>query len=539
MSHLSVFRRNFRYILGNISKDVGPLIDIYKRINAKQYLEAHTECMELIRQNVQNPMPFHALGLIAFDHENFVKATELFERATQLDGSKALYWASYAQILSVIGRQDDARRAAEKGADLPLEDPLTADIIGVVFSRAGFHERAIPFFRRALELNPNSANFHYNLASSLQFDGQFFEAKKSYQDTLDRDANFFKAYSGLVTLDKQSSDNNRLEALEALFEKNQNDADASLNLGHAIAKTYEDIGEYETSFDWLARAKKINKERYPIDPIEQEALFEAAKKTVGDQQAPSAEADQSAPIFVVGLPRTGTTLVDRILSSHPDVTAAGELNVFAGLVKAASGTRNNLILDAATLDAAGRADFSSVGKRYLEGTKALARGGPRFTDKMPLNFFYAGLILKAMPNARIVALRRGAMDSCLSNYRQLFSTQFSYYNYTFDLENTAEFYRGFDDLMAHWRTVLPADRFTEICYEDIVHDQENQTRRLLEFCDLSWNEACLRFHENDAPVSTASSVQVRQPLYSGSIGRWKRYGDRIDNLKAALGDLAK
>ena len=180
-----------------------------------------------------------------------------------------------------------------------------------------------------------------------------------------------------------------------------------------------------------------------------------------------------------------------------------------------------------------------MGKKYLEETAELRRASPRFTDKMPLNFFYAGLIHQALPNARIVALRRGAMDSCLSNYRQLLTVEHSYYNYTYDLASTANFYRLFDDLMAHWRANLPANRFLEIHYEDIVLDQENQTRALLEFCGLDWQEACLNFHQNDAPVSTASSVQVRQPLYSGSIGRWKRYGSQLDVLSEALGDLAK
>ena len=130
------------------------------------------------------------------------------------------------------------------------------------------------------------------------------------------------------------------------------------------------------------------------------------------------------------------------------------------------------------------------------------------------------------------------MDSCLSNYRQLFATHNNNYDYSFDLEDMAHFYRAFDDLMKHWRQSVPADRFMEIAYEDIVFDQEKQTRKLLSFCDLPWDEACLNFHENNAPVSTASAVQVRQPLYSGSIGRWKKYGRQLDALKAALGDLA-
>jgi hypothetical protein len=232
-------------------------------------------------------------------------------------------------------------------------------------------------------------------------------------------------------------------------------------------------------------------------------------------------------------------LVDRILSSHPDVVSAGELNTFAGLIKSGAQTHSNLVLDENTLNKATALNLAGIGKSYIEATQELARGAARMTDKMPLNFFYAGLIHAALPNARIVALRRGAMDSCLSNYRQLFSTGFSYYNYTFDLENTAKYYRAFDDLIAHWRNVLPPSRFMEISYEDIVLDQEVQTRDLLAFCGLSWDEACLRFHENLAPVSTASSVQVRQPLYSGSIGRWKKYGSRLASLKDALGPLAK
>jgi hypothetical protein len=198
---------------------------------------------------------------------------------------------------------------------------------------------------------------------------------------------------------------------------------------------------------------------------------------------------------------------------------------------------STLVLDEETLKTARGIQLEAAAKAYLTQTKPLAAGAPYMVDKMPLNFFYAALMAAAFPKVKIVALRRGAMDSCLSNFRQLFSTQFSYYNYTFDLDDTAYFYRLFDDLMSHWRDVLPADRFMEVHYEDIVHNQEHQTRALLDFCGLPWEEACLRFHENTAAVSTASSVQVRQPLYSGSIGRWKKYGSKLDDLQTALGDL--
>jgi hypothetical protein len=153
---------------------------------------------------------------------------------------------------------------------------------------------------------------------------------------------------------------------------------------------------------------------------------------------------------------------------------------------------------------------------------------------MPLNFLYCGLIHQALPNARIIALRRNPMDSCLSNYRQLLTTQQAYYAYTYDLLETAKFYCLFDELVAHWAESLPKDRFIQVHYEDIVFNQLGQTQRLLEFCGLGWEDACLNFHENDTPVSTASSVQVRQPLYSASIGRWQRYGDKLNKLEHYL-----
>ncbi|MDB5467183.1 MAG: hypothetical protein JWQ46_1945, partial [Phenylobacterium sp.] len=261
------------------------------------------------------------------------------------------------------------------------------------------------------------------------------------------------------------------------------------------------------------------------------ALFSAAMRTA----TPAGRGDPSEePIFVVGLPRSGTTLVDRILSSHPQVTSAGELSNFALLLKRAAGTASSFVLDEDTLAAAARVDMARLGSDYVASTRPLTGATPRFVDKMPLNVLYAGLIHQALPNARIVCLRRDPMDVCLSNFRQLFATGFSYYNYSYDLADVARYYVGFDRLVAHWRSVLPPDRFTEIAYEGLVASQEATTRELLAFCGLPWDPRCLAFHENAAPVATASSVQVRQPLYASSVGRWRRYGEGLAPMRDVL-----
>ena len=508
-------------------------------ISARRYEAAHADAIERIRADVSDPIPYYLLARIALEHNNYTKSGELFAKARSLAPGDPLYIAGHAEYLVTIGRQTDALRLADEAACGGIGDAFTADSIGVVYSRTGFHEKAIPLYERAVELDPAPANFHYNLGASLQFAGKFERAGSAYKAAIEREPDSYRAYSALVSLSRQTPEKNYLAKLESLFEEQQTDPDKALHIGHAIAKTLEDLGEYEQSFDWLVRAKRGK--RAAIDYMLETdlALFSAAAETVGKAPDDAGACSDASPIFITGLPRTGTTLVDRILSSHPEVVSAGELNTFAGLVKASAGSSSNLVLDAETLGNAGHVDLAGIGHDYIEETRRLARGAGRFTDKMPLNFFYVWLIHRALPNARVIALRRDPVDSCLSNFRQLFATGFSYYNYSLDIDDTAAYYLSFDKLLAVWRQYMPPARYMELHYEDVVRDQENQTRKLLDFCGLSWNEACLRFHENVAPVATASSVQVRKPLYSGSIGRWRKYGDRLDSLRRSLGENNK
>ena len=508
-------------------------------IAAGEYRAVHAGAMELIRRDQQDPVPYHLLGRIAFEHRNYDKAGELLQRARSLAPDNSFFLAALAQYLVTVGKQTEAVKCANSAAALEIRDAYTADTIGVVYSRTGLHEKALPFYETAIALDPAPANFHYNFGAALQFSGRFDDARREYQAVIDREPDAHRAWSALVSLSKQTPDTNYLATLEPLFEAAEGNADAELHYGHAMAKTLEDLGRFEESFDWLVRAKRGKRAEIGYRVATDLALFDAAMRQADLRTDYCATHSKAAPIFIVGLPRTGTTLVDRILSSHPDVVSAGELNTFAGLVKEATSTTSNRVLDVPTLERASGIDLGRIGNSYVEKTEHLVQGAPRFVDKMPLNFFYAPLIHQALPNAKIVVLRRNAMDTCVSNFRQLFSTGFSYYNYALDILDTADYCCAFETLVQHWETTLPSESLMQISYEDLVCEQESKTRELLAFCNLEWHEGCLRFHENRAAVSTASSVQVRQPLYASSIGRWKKYGSRLDELRERLDRAAQ
>ncbi len=193
------------------------------------------------------------------------------------------------------------------------------------------------------------------------------------------------------------------------------------------------------------------------------------------------------------------------------------------------------MLDAETLAAAERVDPSALGEAYVASTRPRTGHTPRFIDKMPLNFFYVGLIQRALPNAKVICLRRHPLDASLSNYRQLFATMFSYYDYSYDLLDTGRYYLQFDALARHWREAVP-NGYTEVRYEDVVEHTEREARRLVAFCGLDWDPACLRFERNAAPVATASSVQVRQPIYRTAVERWRKYEKEIEPLKRLFAD---
>ncbi|HUQ51976.1 MAG TPA: sulfotransferase [Gammaproteobacteria bacterium] len=505
-------------------------------LNRRDYRLAHELCLKILTAEPEHADALFLLGVVAAEHRNFGKAVEIIDRALALAPAKPEYWAQRGRCLLSLQRPREGFEAAQRALELDPHDALTLDTIGVVMTRAGAHTEAVEPFRRAVARDSTKAPYHYNLGASLQFSGALQDAELEYREALRRDPTYHRAWSSLAQVARAPLTPADVATLERALEQPGLDADAELHLCHALAKQHEDEGRYDAAFRLLERGKRRKAAALGYGFAADGSLFAAAARLPAALAARAGDGHghgSHEPIFIVGMPRTGTTLVERILSSHPKVFSAGELTNFGLVLKRATATASNRVLDAETLDASARCDFAAVGEAYVESTRPRTGHKQRFIDKMPLNFFYAPLIRRCLPNAKIVCLRRNPLDTCLSNYRQLFATSFSYYNYAYDLLDTGRYYAAFHALAALWRESL-ADNYLEVRYEDVVDRTEREARRLVEFCGLPWDSRCLEFENNAAPVATASSAQVRQPIYRSGLERWRHYERELEPLRALL-----
>ena len=478
------------------------------------------------------PMHFVA-GVAALEQNDPVEASSHLKFAVESNGAHAPSRLHLARAHAMLQEFHAAILQTEEFLALAGDDPLMLDGAGVILTTCGEHGRALSAFQKAAKLAPDNAGIRYNLGTALTTHGDLESAKLHLEACIELDPGHWRAHNALAHLQRQTLESNHISRLKKLLQQLQGRVTASLYVGVALAKELEDIGEYREAFKRLTEAKKGPGPLLGYTPEKSQALFDALSSLPLPAPGEAQGHESDEPIFVVGMPRTGTTLVDRILSTHPQVTQAGELHNFASAFKQAAGGQTFNLFSPMDIRGITKLDWRTLGQRYIESTRPLTGRTSRFTDKLPHNFLYAGLIATAFPRAKIICVLRNPMDTCLSNFRQLFAPDSPYFDYSYDILHIGEYYIRFRKLMTHWRMLFP-ERILEIDYESIVLDQERSSRRLLEFCGLPWDPSCLRFELNDSPVATASAMQVRQPIYRSALGRWKRYEPELQPLVELL-----
>jgi hypothetical protein len=373
--------------------------------------------------------------------------------------------------------------------------------------------------------------FLVNLANNQMFRGHLEAARKTVSHALAHRPDNANAHWLLANL-RRATDRDHVQTLRRLVKDGRFDDRSRAFLYYGLGKELEDLEEWADAFAAFAAGAAARRRTLEYDEAAEVQMFEALEQTLTEDWLASRDSghDDPSPIFVVGQPRTGTTLVEQIITGHSQAHSAGELRQFGGCLRRLSDYQGDRRDSAALVHAAARVDPRRLGAAYLMTTERLRGSTPRFVDKLPTNYRYVPLILAALPNARIVHLRRDPMDACFASFKQLFADA---YPHSYDQAEMARHHARYHHLMETWRRRFPG-RFLDVAYEEVAAHPEREARRMLAFLDLPWEEACLEFHRSKATVTTASAVQVREPAHTRSVGRWRRYERELTVMRETL-----
>lgn len=424
----------------------------------------------------------------------------------------------------VSGETRAALVAAESAAEIIGTAPEALDALGAIFGLLGLHQKAAELSRHAVAARPDVPQYLFNLAATERMIGRLDEAEAHCDAAIALDRHYCLAHYLRADLRIQSAERNHIAEMEALLRDDRLPPPGEVMLRYALAKEYEDLDQHARAFDQVEAGATLQRRLITYDSRTEIAEIDHIIRTQTSAWLRSWRAGFAAaePIFVLGLPRTGTTLVERIIASHSGVVSAGETSAFAAELRRAMKT------------APTSRDMAHIGQRYIESVAAV-RIPPnrRFIDKTLQNYLYCGAIHAALPRAKIILVRRRPLDTCWAIYKAHFQGHFSF---SYDQIELADYYLAFRRLAQHWAATLPPHAFLQVNYEDIVSDTAAESRRLITFVGLPWEDQVLRFHESQTPSATASAVQVRRPIYMSSVDKWRHHGERLKPLRARLAE---
>lgn len=509
---------------------------IWTLLEANKIKEAVTQCQTLNRQHPDFAEGWHVASHAAERARLPNKSLEFIERALSLDADNSGYLMQKASIFRRTGRMAEGLQIASQLVGRRLTSAAAYNMLGSTLAHFDLHEEALLAIDEAIAMAPDRAHYYFNRAAELRFLGRLQEAESACDRCIALNPLYCEAHLMRSDLRRQTERENHVDELQALLPKATSDWRGQSQLHFALAKELEDLGEYQESFVQRQSGASLRRQhmRYSLDHDldTMRAITEVFDGECCKELESNCEDD--SPIFVIGLPRTGTTLLERILDSHSEVHSAGELNNFAQeLTRLAQSQFSKAESRLDFVRQSAKLNYTELGRAYIESTAALNGNAARFVDKLPLNYLYAGLIHRALPNARIIHLRRHPVAACYSIYKQLFHDA---YPFSYSLEELAQYYLAYDRLMSHWRALIPETAMTELRYEDLVTDTEQQARRILIFCDVEWQDRCLAFHEQKSASTTASAAQVRQPVYTRSVDLWRNYQTQLQPLIEILTD---
>jgi tetratricopeptide (TPR) repeat protein len=493
---------------------------------------------EILTKDPDNVDAARLLAGIAVQNKRYRDAEVFLKKALTIAPDYTRAWVDLAGVQRELEKFDDAIESARQVIRLAPDNAESYVVYASAIGMAGDHEEAIRAFARALEISPDRPAAACGMAHHQKTLGEQDAAIASYRRAIALKPDHAEAYWSLANLKTFHFEDREVEAMEGLLQRTDLPDEARAQLNNALGLEYEGRKEFARAFARFQECNTIRRRHETYDPMETESTYDRIIEMFTPEffeENAGSVATAVTPIFVVGLPRSGSTLIEQILASHSQVDGTHELSDLSRAVRSSWWPRRGHSRFPDALSDFGLADWRQIGENYLQRTEKFRRGAPWFIDKNPNNFVYAGLLRLAIPNAKIINARRHPLDSCLGSYKQLFA---SGQPFTYDMTELAEYYLQYQRLIDHWHEVLPGF-VLDVQYENIVADLEHQVRRMLDFCGLPFEEECLRFHETRRAVKTASSEQVRQPIYSSSVHLWRNYEPYLGELIEILAPLLR
>lgn len=536
-----------------------------KYATEKQFNLAENILRNIIVSNDKFHPAFHMLGQLAFQKGQDDIAAQYYHKATTLDGNLPQYQLDFAESLYYLGKPQEALMAVNRSIQLDVNNPKSHFIAGNALMNIGENEQAKKAFIRTIKLDPKNDFAYNNLGTLYENGNEICEAKKNYQlaikinnrntialnnlatiliaegnfetakellnEAIRIQPDYILAHNSISSLKKYRADEEHTKILISLLKsiKKMSISD-QIRLHYNLGKVYADIQDYDKAFHHYRSSNTLNRSTYDYNEDTIEYTVQKIKTVFSDikfEKNKTAQKNETIPIFIVGMPRSGSTLIEQILASHSAIESGGELKTLSDTIIERIGKFPNNLKNFTD------EELRNIGKEYLNKLKEIHPEARFIIDKMPGNFQYAGLIAKILPQAKIINSTRNPMDCCLSNYIQLFQNTVPYSN---DLSELGRYFKIYTNLMRHWHSILPDDLLYDISYEDIIDNLEKEARNVVEFIGLDWEEKCLEFHKSNTLIKTASAAQVRKPIYNSSIGKWKIYKKHLEPLINALSE---
>ena len=507
----------------NLKKQIQLAVDAFK---SERILEAEDLTRKLIDSNPKVVFLYNLMGLILSAQNEVDQALEYYEKGIKIDPNFAMIYNNLG-LLFANNKSDNtkAENFYKKSISLNYKNPEAHNNLGSLYKSLDKFKEAISCYKEAVSIDPKFIHAYHNLGSSYTAMGNFVEAKKNFNKVIKINPSYTNSHRTLSRIINYTNDEEHFHEMKKIYKQiDINDTENKTNISFALGKAYEDIRDFDKSFKFYKEANTIYNKKVNFSIEYEKDKCEKIKNTFSkktfDKYIDCGSSDSSV-IFILGMPRSCTTLVEQILSNHPKVFGGDEQDFVSDLLIENFGKKfDNLKLFFEGVTNFDKKDFKKIGEKYLSKMRNISNNSERTTDKMPENFFWIGFIKLILPNSKIVHCYRNRKDNCLSIYKNHFPS--GKINYSYELTKIVDYYNLYSGLMNYWNNLLPNFIFN-IKYENLISNPEDEIRNLLNFCDLDWNKDCLNFHNNKRIIKTASDVQARNKIYNSSVNSWKNY----------------